>query len=166
MSSSAIEEATRVVRTDATEGARRATGVASGEDAIGEVVDGVPNPEVPAKAKRRQFAASYKLRILKKADACKSPSEVGALLRREGLYSSHLTTWRQHREAGTLRALSSKKRGRKGKSPLEQENEKLRRENVRLQRKLKRAEFILDIQKKASEILGIELPPVEEDEND
>ncbi len=154
-----------MVRAGATEGARRATGVAPGEDVVSELVGAPPNPEVPAKAKRRQFAPTYKLRILKEADACKSPGEVGALLRREGLYSSHLTTWRKHREAGTLRALGSKKRGRKGKSPLEQENETLRRENVRLQRKLKRAEFLLDIQKKASEILGIELPPVEEDED-
>ena len=91
---------------------------------------------------------------------------MGALLRREGLYSSHVTTWRSQRQAGTLQALSSKKRGRKGKSPAEVENQKLRRENVRLQRKLKRAEFLLDIQKKASEILGIELPPVDEDEED
>ena len=120
-----------------------------------------PDPEVPERATRRRFTLDYKLRILNEADACKDRGEVGALLRREGLYSSHLTTWRHQRQEGTLRALS-KKRGRKGKSDLELENERLRREKKKLERKLERAEFLLEIQKKASAILGVELPPVEE----
>lgn len=136
------------------------------EESHGGNNDRGTDPEVVEKAKRRQLSAAYKLRILKLADACRDSREVGALLRREGLYHSYLTDWRRQRETGTLKALSSKKRGRKGKSAPELENEKLRRENKRLQRKLKRAEFLLEIQKKASEILGVELPPVEEDEMD
>ena len=124
---------------------------------------GIPDPEVVEKAKRRQFSAAYKLDVLERADKCQGSRQLGALLRREGLYYSYLTDWRRQREAGTLKALGSKKRGRKRKSAAEVENERLRRENARLQRRLKRAEFLLDIQKKASEILGIELPPVKED---
>ena len=124
------------------------------------------NPEVVEKAVRRKFSSAYKLKIVKEADACSAQGDVAALLRREGLYSSHLSTWRKQREEGTLRALSPKKRGRKAKTAAELEVEKLRRENRRLQRKLERAEFLLDVQKKASQILGVELPPVEEDEDE
>jgi transposase-like protein len=110
---------------------------------------------------RRHFAAEYKLRILREADRCTQSGQLGALLRREGLYSSHLTTWRQQREAGTLAGLTPKRRGRKAApdAPLVAENQRLRRENQRLTAKLRQAETIIEVQKKLSEILGIPLPP-------
>ena len=117
-----------------------------------------PDPEVPEKAVRRRFTAEYKLNILRQADHVQSPGEIGALLRREGLYSSHLTTWRQQREAGVLSALRPKQRGRKAsRHPLEPEVDRLRKENRRLQKRLQRAELIIDIQKKISQMLGIPL---------
>ncbi len=117
-----------------------------------------PDAEVPEKAKRRHFSAAYKLRIVEEADACRQPGEVGALLRREGLYSSLLTEWRRARREGALGTLS-KERGPKGRrrDPVARENEQLRKENARLRRRLEQAEKILEIQKKASEILGIPL---------
>ena len=125
-----------------------------------------PDPEVPARAKRRRFTARYKLRILEEADACQAPGEVGALLRREGLYSSQLTQWRRARREGTLKALS-KPRGPKGRrrDEVAVEIEQLRKENARLRRRLEQAQTILEIQKKASEILGIPLnrPPADDD---
>ena len=128
-----------------------------------------PDPEVVEKPKRRQFTAAYKRRIVEEADACKGSGEVGALLRREGLYSSHLSSWRRQRETG----LEPKKRGRKGKTPeqkrvaeLEKENRRLLREKARLEAKLKRADLMLEIQKKVSELLGIPLSPPESDGSD
>ena len=114
------------------------------------------NPEVPEKPVRRRFDAKYKLRILELADRCTEIGQLGQLLRREGLYSSHLTTWRRQREEGTLAALQAKRRGRKAPSqaPLVQENERLRRENERLTERLRQAETIIDVQKKISEMLG------------
>ena len=121
-----------------------------------------PDPEVPARAKRRRFTARYKLRILEEADACRAPGEVGALLRREGLYSSLLAQWRRARREGSLKALS-KPRGPKGRrrDKVAVENQQLRKENSRLRRRLEQANTILEIQKQASEILGIPLnrPP-------
>lgn len=127
-----------------------------------------PDPEVPAKAARRRFTADYKRRILKLADACTEPGSLGALLRREGLYSSNLTAWRRQRDAGTLSALTPKKRGRKaqGRDPLQLENETLRKENERLARRLRQAELIIDVQKKVSQMLGISLATVEEGGSD
>jgi transposase-like protein len=90
------------------EGARRATG-AFGPTATSAAT--APDPEVPAKAQRRRFTAEYRLRILKRADACKRPGELGALLRREGLYSSHLANWRRQREQGALRDMRGRRRG-------------------------------------------------------
>lgn len=115
-----------------------------------------PNPEVPAKAARRRFTAEYKLRILKQADACTELGKLGELLRREGLYASNLTTWRRQREEGVLSALKPKKRGRKEalRNPLIEENAKLRRDNERLTERLRRAEIIIDVQKKVSQMLG------------
>jgi transposase-like protein len=128
----------------------------------------VPNPEVLEKPMRRRFTAEYKLRILREVDALSESGQIGALLRREGLYSSNLTTWRRQRDNGTIEALSPKKRGRKAfrQDPLSQENEQLRRQNERLARQLKKAEAIIDFQKKISEILGIPLSQPESDEND
>jgi len=126
-----------------------------------------PDPEVPAKARRRRFSAQYKKRILEEADACKAkPGAMGALLRREGLYSSHLTTWRKQREKGELEALAPKKRGRKAKpvNPLARRVRELERETRRLKRQLDRAETIISFQKKLSEMLGISLDQKENDE--
>jgi transposase-like protein len=112
---------------------------------------------------RRRFTAEYKLRILCEADRCAESGQLGALLRREGLYSSHLSTWRQHRDEGTLAGLTPKRRGRKANpdAPLIAENERLKRETQRLAAKLRQAETIIEIQKKLSEILGIPLPPTD-----
>ena len=141
-----------------TEGARRASGVsATGGAAL--------DPEVPAKAKRRQFSAEYRLRVLREADGCKAPGDVGALLRREGLYSSHLVLWRRQREAGALSGLRSQKRGPKPKAQ-DPRVKQLEKENARLQRRLKQAETIIEIQKKAAELLGISLKNLDSDEND
>ncbi len=114
-------------------------------------------PEV--KSTRRCFTAEYKLRILLEADQCSKPGELGALLQREGLYSSHLCAWRRQREAGALAALSPKKRGRKAarRDCLDRENQLLHRENQHLQARLRQAEMIIAMQTKVSDILGIPL---------
>jgi transposase len=114
----------------------------------------IPDPEVPAKAKRRSFSADYKLRTLEEADNCTEPGEIGALLRREGLYSSHLTTWRQQRQAGGLSALAPKKRGRK-KDEEAAEIARLRRENERLRKQLGQAELIIAAQKTLAQALEV-----------
>ncbi len=126
-----------------------------------------PNPEVPEKKHRRKFTAQFKLRILAEADACKEPGQIGVLLRREGLYSSYLNTWRRQKEKGLLEALSPQKRGRKEKekNPLTQRVAKLVRENEQLRKKLKQAEIIIDVQKKISQILGTSQNLPEEEEN-
>lgn len=120
--------------------------------------------EVVAKAKRRSFTAKYKRKIVREADACKEPGEVGALLRREGLYSSHLTTWRRELEQRELAALAPKKRGPKTPAvdPREQELTALRQENATLRARAERAELLVEIQKKVSMILGVELPKLDE----
>lgn len=117
----------------------------------------VPDPEVTLKAKRRTFPAEYKLRILNEAAQCRQPSERGALLRREGLYSSHLTNWRRELRDGALNGLQPKKRGPKS-DPLAVENAQLKREIARLQAKLERAETIIEVQKKLSQLLGLPTP--------
>lgn len=135
----------------------------SGGTVSGEVP---PDPEVLAKAQRRQFSAEYKLKVLEAADACREPGQIASLLRREGLYSSHLVDWRKARREGALGALQ-KGRGPKGRrrDPVARENEQLRQENARLRRRLEQAQAILEIQKKASELLGIPLnrPPLDDD---
>lgn len=112
----------------------------------------MPDPEVSAKAKRRSFTAEYKRRILEEADGCTEPGEIGALLRREGLYSSHLAKWRRQREAGGLDGLKPKKRGRK-KDEEAAEIAQLRRENERLRKQLEQAELIIAAQKKLAQAL-------------
>lgn len=114
----------------------------------------IPDPEVVVKPRRRQFTAEYKRRILQEVEACTDPGEVGALLRREGLYSSHLTTWRQQRQRGELQGLAPAKRGRKA-DPQAAELARLQRENAHLQTQLERAELIIDVQKKLSQLLGL-----------
>ena len=116
-----------------------------------------PDPEVSEKKARRKFTAKYKLRILDEAEKCTQPGQIGSLLRREGLYSSNLTTWRKQRDEGQLQGLRPKKRGRKAKpvNPLARRVAELERETQRLRKKLKKAELIIDVQKKISEILGI-----------
>lgn len=111
-----------------------------------------PDPEVSAKPTRRRLTIEYKLRILKEADRATAPGQIGALLRREGLYSSHLTGWRRQRKQGTL---GGRPRGRKPTHPMEVENEALRAENERLTRRLAQAEMVIEVQKKLSRLLGI-----------
>ena len=112
--------------------------------------------EVVAKAKRRQHPAEYKLRILREVDECKGSGEVGALLRREGLYSSLVSKWREQRERGSLTGLSGHRRGPKV-DPQAVEIARLQRENKRLQEKLERAELIIEVQKKVARLLGVPL---------
>ena len=147
------------------DGARRATVISSSVRAGGPAgVSVVPNPEVPEKAVRRIFTAGYKRRILREADACKETGQLGALLRREGLYSSNLTTWRRQVEQGTLEALSPKKRGPKEKKPdpsLRRIAE-LEKATQKLEHKLRQAELIIAAQKKIAEIFQMPLDPKEE----
>ncbi len=120
----------------------------------------MPAPEVVVRAKRRQFTADYKRRILAEADAAKESGATGAMLRREGLYSSHLTHWRQERDRG----LSPRRRGPKPKNdPLFEEVRKLKRQNGQLTDRLARAELIIDVQKKVSLLLGIPLATIDSD---
>jgi transposase-like protein len=120
-----------------------------------------PDPEVLEKPKRRRFTAEYKHRILQEADACQGLGEVGALLRREGLYSSHLSSWRAQRRKGSLSALKPKKVTPETKriAELERQLKESEREKARLEARLKRADLMLELQKKCSEILGVTLPP-------
>ena len=115
-----------------------------------------PDPEVPEKPARRRFSAEYKRGILEEADGCCEPGEIGALLRREGLYSSHLGKWRKQRKRGTLAGLQPKKRGPKAdpSRPARSEMERLRRENDRLSKRLRQAEVIIEIQKKPRRFWG------------
>ncbi len=118
-----------------------------------------PSPEVLEKPVRRRVTVEYKVKVLAEADACTESGQLGELLRREGLYSSHLSIWRRQRDEGVLAGLTPKRRGRKSKpkSPLTDENQRLRRENGRLKEKLRQAELIIDVQKKVSEMLSIPL---------
>ena len=126
-------------------GATRASGGGPGPSA---------DAEVPVR-RRRAFKAEYKSAILREADACTGPGQVGALLRRESLYSSHLAAWRQQRDAG---GLSPRKRGPKGKSADTKKAEQLERENAKLTEELRKARIIIEFQKKVHALLGIPLP--------
>lgn len=146
---SAVESA--VALDEVLEGARRATGNTSSSVR--------PDPEVVAVAQRRQFSSGEKSRILALADACTQPGEIGALLRREGIYSSHLCTWRKQRAAAEQTALEPQKRGRKIDPALAEARriETLTRENERLRRQLAQAELIIDVQKKVASLLGLSM---------
>ena len=117
-------------------------------------VPALPDPEVRERPRRRRFTAAYKLRILQEADTCTASGQLGALLRREGLYSSHLVAWRRQREAGALAALGQR-RGRKPADRDTSELARLRQENARLARQLEVAETVIAIQTKVSTLLGI-----------
>ncbi len=120
------------------------------------------DPEVSERPKRRRFTAEYKLAVLKEADRATEPGQIGALLRREGLYSSHLVDWRRQRDAGALEALS-KRRGRPRPDPKDREIARLRTHNSRLRRRLDQAEKIIAVQGKVSELLGISLDPASDE---
>ena len=119
----------------------------------------VADAEVLAKPKRRQFSAAYRLRILEEADDCRSPGEIGRMLRREGLYSSHLSNWRKARRDGALSGLTPKKRGAKPtkRNPLQPKIEALETQVARLQDELRKAQIILEVQGKVAGLLGINL---------
>jgi len=132
------------------------------EDLKEEALVEMPKTEVVVKAQRRQYTAEYKLRILREVEACQGSGEIGALLRREGVYSSNLTNWRRQRERGELDGLSAHKRGPKV-DPQAAELARLKRENERLQERLRKAELIIEVQKKVAQILGV---PIEEEPPD
>ena len=156
---------TQVEDSAETEGARSATGVTAEKPVSGpHLTERVPDPEVSAKAQRRKFTAEYKLRIVREAERCKQPGEVGALLRREGLYSSLLTAWRREVEQGARAALRSKKRGPKARVADPRVKE-LERENTRLRKRLEHAELIITVQKKVSKLLGIPLESPDDEKN-
>ncbi len=150
-----VEQA--VASEEVLEGARRATGNTSS--------GARPDPEVVAVARRRQYSSSEKRRILALADECTQPGEIGALLRREGIYSSHLSTWRRQRAAAERAALEPQKRGRKADPVLAEARhlEMLTRENERLRRKLAQAELIIDVQKKVATLLDLSMAPAPSD---
>lgn len=120
--------------------------------------EATPDPEVVPRAKRRQFSVSYKMQILEEADQCRDSGEIGALLRREGLYSSHLSRWRQLQRRGQL--------GAKRQAAATTEVTELRRENERLQARLAQAELVIDVQKKVSQLLGLNVTPEVKDEDE
>ena len=122
----------------------------------------MPSAAVPEKPKRRSFTPEYKVRIVEEADACTQAGEIGALLRREGIYSSHLVDWRREYRAVAAQGLARRRRGPKGKDPLVRQKEQLEGQVARLQQRLRQAERIIEFQKKVSDLLGIPLP----EEND
>jgi len=125
----------------------------------------IPDPEVDSRPKRRRFSAAYKARVVEEAEGWTESGAIGALLRREGLYSSQLSKWREQYRSGALDALRDDKRGRKRtKNPLEDEVNRLRKETARLSGRLERAEAIIEIQKKVAAMLGNPLNSVEQEE--
>ena len=127
----------------------RAVGESSDAAGGGAPPEAVPDPELTERPKRRSFTAEYKLKVLKQVDACKEQGEIGALLRREGLYSSHLSSWRRQRDKGEL----GRKRGRKGADPLEKENAELRRRAERAETELAKARKVIEVQGNVSALL-------------
>ena len=135
-----------------------------------KVNEEVPNTEVVTKAKRRHFTAAEKIRILREVDACQGTGEIGALLRREGIYSSYLTTWRRQRESRELEGLAphteERSAGKRGPKPNSEAIElaKLRREHACLQERMRQAELIIDVQKKVARMLGATLDAPDQDD--
>ena len=138
--------------------AERAVGERSDLPAARSSREGVPDPELVERAKRRRFTAEYKLRILQQAESCTQPGEIGALLRREGRYTSHLTAWRKQRDAGALEALD-RKRGRKPADPREAQIAALRRRAERAETELEKARRVIEVQGNVSALLGELLGP-------
>lgn len=140
--------------------------VAPAKAGAGSASGSRPDPEVVARPKRRTYTAEYKQRILEEAEvAAATRGGLGALLRREGLYSSLLTYWRRERAKGLLEALTPQKRGPKSKrNPLEEEVQKLRRQNAHLSEDLRKAHIIIDVQKKVAALLGHPIPEPDPDE--
>jgi transposase len=151
------------------EGARRATAGSSPVAVRPRAISasGPTDSEVVLKAERRRFSTVYKLRILDQAEDCTGPGEIGALLRREGLYASHLSKWRKLRDQGCLSGTAPRTRGRKpdAATPLYRRAKELEQENERLRQKLRQAEIIIAVQKKVSEILDISLGSTEEEQS-
>ena len=163
LSQSTVEEPER--RDDERSEAARSGGSSTVEPRNVPTVAEAPDPEVVARRRRRRFTLHYKVEVLRKADACTQPGQIGALLRKEGLYSSHLVTWRKQRVMG----LTPKKRGRSVTADprvkqLEREKAGLETDKRRLERRLQRADTIIAFQKKVAELLGIPLKPFEDDE--
>jgi len=151
-----------VLKDEEMEGARRATGISSSlAPNRSRGISVVPDPEVPEKATRRRFTGEYKLRILREAQGCREQHQLGALLRREGLYYSNLTTWRKQVEKGTLDALSSKKRGPKAgkQNPYTRRIAEQEKENLKLRSQLRKAELIIEARKKIAELFQLHLDP-------
>ncbi len=147
------------------EGRDLVSGNGGGESQALSETEGIPDPEVEPRATRRRFSPAYKARIVEEADGCSERGAVGALLRREGLYSSQLTTWRNQYRAAGLEGLRDDKRGRKpSRHPLEDEVARLRQENARLSSRLEQTEAIIEIQKKVSAMLGSPLNSIEREE--
>jgi transposase len=142
-------------------------GTGISDSALGDLTAGGreaprPNPEVLARPKRRACTGEYKQQVLAEADAARGSGEIGAVLRRHGLYSSHLTKWRKERKSGILEGLASQERGPKSKTnPLAAENQKLRRDNERLTDRLRKAEIVIDVQKKVAMLLGLPIAETE-----
>jgi len=140
-----------------TEGARRATEVfPGGAPAAEPTAASSADTEVVAKARRRRFTAEYKRRIVREADRCTTAGAIGALLRREGLYSSHLTTWRAARDRGELEGLAPKKRGPKAPppDPRDKKMAEQEREIGTWRKRAERAEALVEVQKKVAALLG------------
>jgi len=142
----------------ASRGAERAGGERSGVAGGRAAPVGVPDPELVERPRRRRFSAEYKLGIVGEADACSRPGEVGALLRREGLYTSHLTYWRKQRDAGALVALG-RPRGRKPANRRDAELTALRRRAQRAEAELAKARKVIEVQGNVSALLGELLEP-------
>lgn len=138
--------------------AQRAASERSEAAGGGAARPGRPDPEWVERPRRRTFTAAYKRRILLEAASCHRPGEIGALLRREGLYTSHLSAWRKQREQGRL-AGSGTPRGRRPKDPLAVENERLRRQVARAEAELAKAKKVIEVQGKVSALLGVLLEP-------
>ena len=139
----------------------------SGGQFDGGATGGSPSPEVPERPTRRRFTAEYKVRVVEEAEACTEPGEIGALLRREGLWSSSLSRWRRQYRAGALKSMKQRKRGPRAPAggAVARENKELKQRVTRLERRLRRAEKLLEIQKKVSEILGVSLESADESES-